>query len=332
MNYKNSLKIKAIIDKSKKVILILHVSPDQDSTISNLLMSKYLDTKKIAWDLICTDEVPGRFKSIYKLDRLKDKVDPNTFDFLKYDLFIALDVNQKIRFGLSDEVKLPQVINIDHHYTENNFGGIKINDSSFSSTAEMMFYILEDFGYKLTTTDNNLVLLGILTDTEMFSYGTTPRVFKTVSRLLENGANYDEVDETINRSNTPDQMAYWAEALKNIKVDKKYKFAYTSMNRKMIDKYPEVLQGTRTVADKFIRTIADTNFGMVMTETKEGYLKISVRSRVSSFGLSELLKRLNGGGHFSGGGGKIDKPYKEAIQEALETARKFSKEFPNGSK
>ena len=332
MNFKKSLKIKKIIDKSKKVLLVLHVSPDPDSIASNLLMSKYLDSKSIEWDLVCIDEVPKRFKDTYKLNGLKDKIDPSSFDFLKYDLFIALDVNQKLRFGLSDGVKLPQVVNIDHHYTENNFDCIKINDNSFSSTAEMMFYILEDFGYKLTVVDANLVLLGILTDTEAFSYGASPRVFKTVSSLLEQGANYDEVDAIIYRNNTVAQIMYWAESLKNIKVDRKYKFAYTAMDRKTVDNYPKVLQGTRTVADKFIRTIEGTNFGMVMTEAKEGYLKISVRSRSSNFGVSELLKRLNGGGHFTGGGGKIDKPYKKAVEEALKIARKFSKEFPNGSK
>lgn len=332
MNFKESAKIKAIIEKSKKVLLMIHQSPDPDSIVSNILISRYLDKIGKNWDLYCVDEVPERFKKIYKLDSLNDGVDPNLIQFSNYDLFLALDVNQPSRFGLGEDVLLPLVVNIDHHYTENKFVGVKVNDHSYSSASEMVYYLMEDFKFKLEPDDANLVLMGILTDTESFSYGTTPRLFMTVSKLLELGAEYDKVDEIIYRNNTTDQIKYWSKALENVKVDKKYKFAYTTLDIKTIKKYPNVLQASRTIADKFIRTISGTNFGMVMTETEEGYLKISVRSRSSSFGVKELLKNLNGGGHLTGGGGRIDLPFDKAVKKTIKIARSFAVDFPNGSK
>lgn len=325
MNFKESKEILEKIQNAKNILLAFHQSPDPDSITSNLLMSNFLRSQNISHSIICSDIVPKRFKDTYDMRLVKDNVDFEKYDFSKFDLFIALDVNQPRRFGLTDKI-LPEVINIDHHYTKNEFDGLKINDSTYCSTAEIMFYILEDFGYKISQEEANLALIGIITDTESFSYGSSSRVFVTVSKLLELGGDYSKVDELIYRNNDIDQIKYWAEALKRIKVDKKYRFAYTSLDIKTVKKYPNVLQGTRTVADKFMRTIKDTNFGMIMTETEEGYLKISVRSRSSTFGIPDLLTALNGGGHFGGGGGRIDLPYKEAVKEALKIARKFARD------
>lgn len=324
LNFKESKAILERIKESNNILLSLHQSPDMDSISSNLLMTHFLDKINKKYTLISPDKIPVRFKKPYKLDKVIENIDMNTFDFSRFDLFIALDVNQPRRFGLIDKI-LPEVINIDHHYTKNEFEGLKINDSTYCSTAEVMFYLLEDFEYKINQKEANLALIGIITDTESFSYGASSRVFVTVSKLLDLGGDYDKVDELIYRNNDIDQIKYWAEALKRIKIDVKYRFAYTSLDIKTVNKYPNVLQGTRTVADKFMRTIKDTDFGMIMTETEEGYLKISVRSRSSTFGVPELLTALNGGGHFGGGGGRIDLPYKEAIKEALRIARNFAK-------
>lgn len=325
MNFGKTKQILEQIKRSDNILLSFHQSPDMDSISSNLLMANFLDSINKKYTIISPDKIPTRFKDLYKLEKVIENVDMNSFDFGSFDLFIALDVNQPRRFGLTDK-PLPQVINIDHHHTKNEFRGLKINDSTYSSTAEIMFYLLEDFGYKINREEANLTLMGIITDTESFSYGASSRVFMTVSKLLELGGDYSKVDELVYRNNDTDQIKYWAEALRRLRIDKKYRFAYTSLDLKTVNKFPNVLQGTRTVADKFMRTIKDTDFGMIMTETEEGYLKISVRSRSSTFGVPELLVALNGGGHFGGGGGRIDLPYKDAVKETLKIARKFAKD------
>lgn len=325
MNFQNSNEIKKVIDNSKNVLLAFHQSPDPDSIVSNLLMRRYLEKSGIKNTIVCFDKVPSRFKEIYGLDFVIDEQNPETFDTKSFDLFLALDVNQSHRFGFISKPNFKGVINIDHHFTDNEFDGLKINDSTFSSTTEMLFYLLEDFEYKLSIEELNYVLLGIVTDTNSFSYGASSRVFSTVARLIEMGADYGVVDTTIYRNNSIDQLRFWGEGLKKLKVDKKNKFSYVALDLRTINKYPDILQGTRTLADQFARTVSGTNFCLVMSESKEGFLKISVRSRATGFGVIDLLKSLNGGGHFDGGGGRIDLPYKKAVKEALRIARKFAK-------
>lgn len=325
MNFKESIEIKKVIDNSKNVLLALHQSPDPDSIVSNLLIARYLTVKNINHTIICADQIPKRFKEVYKLENVTEVKDVDNFKIDSFDLFIALDVNQPQRFGFTDKHFFNEVINIDHHYTENGFQGLKINDSSYSSTTEILFYLLEDFGYKFADDDLKYVLLGIITDTNAFSYGASAKLFRTVSRLMEMGVNYDEVDAIIYRNNSIDQIKFWGTSLLKIKVDKKLRFAYVALDRKTISKYPDIVQGTRTLADMFARTIKDTDFCVVMSESDEGFLKISVRARLENYGVMDLLKSLNGGGHFSGGGGKIDLPYREAVKETLRLTKKFAK-------
>lgn len=326
MNFQESKKIEDVIKSSKNILLALHQSPDPDSIVSNLLVARYLDKFDKKYKIVCFDSIPEKFKKTYDtVGLIEDSLNPLIFDFGEYDLFIALDVNQPIRFGLSDDIKFRNIINIDHHGTQNTFEGLKINDSSYSSATEILYYFFEDLDYRFNSEEADLILLGIVTDTDGFSYAGDSRVFQTVSSCIKLGGNYEKINEIIYRNNSLDQLKFWADALKKIKVDEKYEFAYVSIDLNTFKRYPNILQATRTLADKFVRSIENIKFGLVMTETDEGYLKISVRARSNDYNVMPLLKDLNGGGHLSGGGGRMDLPYKEAVKETLRLCREFVK-------
>lgn len=326
MNFEYSNKVKEIISNSQHILLCLHQSPDPDSIVSNILMSRYLDKLNKKYKIVCFDKIPEKFKKLYKTSNLvEDNLSVEKFNIDEFDLFISLDVNEPSRCGFSNDVRFKSLINIDHHGTKNIFEGLKINNSDYSSTTEMLFYFLQDVGYKLNKDEANLVLLGIITDTDSFNYVGNSRVFKTTSMCVDMGGDFENISGIVNRNNSLDQLKYWAESLKRIKLDKKYKFAYTAMDLKTAKKYPDLLQANRTVADKFIRSIEDTDFGIAMLESEEGYLKISVRARENDYNVMPLLKSLNGGGHLSGGGGRMDLPYKEAVKETVRIAREFAK-------
>ncbi|MFZ3301939.1 MAG: DHH family phosphoesterase [Microgenomates group bacterium] len=330
MNFPNSKEILEVINASSSIVLSLHISTDPDSIISNLLFKNFLEKLNKKVTFITPEVVNNKFKTMYDLSSLKDSVDvyKNLSD---YDLFITLDVNEPSRVGLNEENhKMIKTINIDHHQNLNYYEPFKISDTAYSSTSEMIFLFFEDIGYSFSSEEVNLLLEGIITDTESFSYSSSSRVFKTVSKLIELGANYDIVNAKIYRNNSIDQLKFWSKGLSKIKVDKKHKFSYIALSLKDLEKYKNIIQGTRSLADKFVRTVEGTNFGMVIIEREEGGVKISVRSRVIGYGLTKLLKDLNGGGHFDGGGGQIDNmSYKDAVKTALKITRKFAKEKNN---
>lgn len=327
MNFNKSKIILEEINKSKRVLLALHQGVDPDSIVSNLLMAGYIKKLGKKVDLIYTEVVPQQFKETYNSLEVKENIDMNKFDLSSYDLFVTLDINDPERIGLSSDLLAKvRMINIDHHLGKEYFEPFKINDPSYSSVSEMIYYLFEDFGYEIDKNEADMILLGIMTDTDSFAYGASPRVFHTVSKLLEAGANYDNANAVMYRNNSIGQIKFWAMGLNNLVVEEEHKFAYIFISKEEANKFKDVLQGSRTLADRFTRTIKGTNFGMVMTETNEGSLKISVRSRIGGFGVLPLVKSLGGGGHFDGGGAQIDGlPINEAVEKALEMARDFAK-------
>ncbi len=327
MNFSNSKEILEVINSSTNVVLSLHISTDPDSIISNILFKNFLEKLNKNVTIITPETVNSKFMRMYDLRDLQDS--ESVYKKLdEYDLFVALDINEPSRVGLGDENhKIIKTINIDHHQDLNYYNPFKISDTSFSSTCEMVFLFFEDVEYKINNEEANMVLEGIITDTESFSYSASSRVFRTVSKLIELGANYDIVNAKIYRNNSLDQLKFWSKGLSKIKIDKKHRFSYIALSLKDIEKYKNILQGTRSLADKFARTVEDTDFGMVIIERDEGGVKISIRSRVIGYGLTKLLKDLNGGGHFDGGGGQIDNmSYKDAVKTALKITREFVKE------
>lgn len=326
MNYPQSEEVLKKIKNSNKILLACHVGPDPDCIVSSIILKKVINKLGKEADIVCAESIPSVYTNLDSDKEIKSKVDFSKFDFRKYDLFIVADINEWHRLGIDNEERIGDidVVNIDHH-NGSYIKALTISDTSYSSTAEMIFYLLEDWKYKISEDVAKLMLAGIVSDTDSFNYGSSARVFKTVSKLIECGASYDEVSTLLWRNNSEVQLKLWAKMLANVHVDKKLKFAYTYLKYEEFKGLEGVVHPARTVADNFIRTIKGTNFGIAMLEQEKGLLKISVRSRKGGFGVLDLLRMLGGGGHFDGGGALIKAPFEKAVAAALKECREFAR-------
>ena len=329
MNYDKSQQILEEVKKAKNVLLMCHKSPDLDSIISCILTANVLEKFNISSKIYCIDEIPDLFKPVDKKKLIYGKTDVEKIDFSAFDLFIALDVNELTRFGFSPDFKMNlPIINIDHHaVTANSINASKsLLIEGLSATSEAIYLMAKDWGINLNKDELQLVLIAILNDTSMFSYSASPSVFRTVALLMEDGANFEKADVFLNRRNSLDQIQFWSEMMANIKIDKENKFAYSTMDYESFKKYKKILQPTRTVSDMFIRTLDNTNFGIVMVENKKEELNVSIRSRDADFEVINLLTSLGGGGHVTGGGASIKgMKFDDAVEKVLTAARKYAK-------
>lgn len=326
MNFPESKLILEKIKQSKHILLACHLGVDPDCLVSNILLKSAISKLGKHADIVCVDDIPSVYKALDPKKEIKSKIDFSKFDFKKYDLFITSDINEWQRIGIDNENRIGEmeVVNIDHH-NGNYIRGIVISDVSYSSTAEMIFYVFEDWGIDLSKEEAELILMGIISDTDSFNYGSSPRVFKTVSKLISLGASYDKVNTLLWRNNSEVQLKLWSKMLANVHVDKKLKFAYSYLSYEDFKGLEGVTHPARTFADNFIRTLEDTKFGVVMLEQEKGLLKVSVRSREEDFGVVDLLRNLGGGGHFTGGGALIKAPFKKAVDKVLEASREYAR-------
>ena len=327
---KKAKRIKRKIDGAEKVLLSLHRGPDGDSIGSSLAMKHYLESQGKEVKLISPSPFPHAYDYIPA-----DEIEQTQFmdlDLGDFDLFIFMDSASwhMVNEDIDDDTPLPEkekVINIDHHGTNTEYGGINLVEKR-SSTAEIIYDLFKEWEYDLDSQVAQYLLVGVVTDTGVFRYtNTTPSTLKTAAKLMEQGADLNVIVFNYSRRNKVDKLRFWGVVLENLEVDEEHQFAYSFVpydqaKEYFDDNYPrEYKSGAASV---FMAGIEDTDFGIVMVEENKGELSGSLRSR-EDFDVSLIAEELDGGGHPGAAGFSLKLPYLEAAKKVIAAARKHSR-------
>ncbi|MCJ7805587.1 bifunctional oligoribonuclease/PAP phosphatase NrnA [Patescibacteria group bacterium] len=327
MNYKLSQKILGKIKDSENILVNCHTSPDPDSLGSALAM--YIALKKLGKDveIVCPDNIPDDSKFLPFSEKIK-KIKFAKFDFSKYDLFLVLDsAGENMITGISDG-KLPNIytVVIDHHKTNKNFGNINLVDVKVSSCAELIYKLFQDWGIKLDTQLATNLLTGILGDTGIFEYpGVGVETLGLAGKLMELGADKDEIVLNIFRTEEFKNVKFWGEILKRMEIDAEGKFVWSAVSYDVYNEYGKPGGAKDAAAGMFLSLVKGTDFGMIMLEEEKKTLAVSFRSR-TGLDVAEIAVELGGGGHKAAAGAKIyGLEFDSAVLKVLGAARKYAR-------
>lgn len=327
INHETSAKILAAIKKANSILLPLHISPDGDCVGSVLAMSLFLKGLGKKVKIISLSKIPSWFSYLSRID-VVEIFDFSKLDFSQFDLFIALDIAQETMITRKDlPEKFPKnltIINIDHHLTNTNFGNINLVDSNSSSVCEMLYLLFAFWQAKISKETAELLFLGIFADTGCFQYpNCSSQTMRIAAELMDAGANLDKTVLTQFRSYNFKNIKYWQKVLQNMKLDESGKFVWSVISREEITQLGADSEEMEGAASLFCPVVKGTEFGIILDEN-EGFVKVSLRSRVS-FDVSKIAVDLGGGGHKLAAGFSLKLPLEEAEKLVLETARKALK-------
>lgn len=337
MNYPESQIILNEIKKAKKILINCHTNPDADSVGSAYALNEVLKVfyKKDDVTIVCPNDLP--VNTSFLKDNLVGKIDFkkidfNKFDFSEYDLFIAIDSSSWDRVrggGINEKIEIETIV-IDHHFTNNGFGDINLVDKTMSSTAELLYFIFNDWGvdpdiefdYPCYQT---ALLTGIISDTECFRTKDADNKTMKVSSDLMKYCSKDKIIKNLYQSNSISTVKSVGKILENITIDTQHGFCYAYL------KYPEYvankdeLLSKDLVADFFINSIEGTKFGFVAIEKESQNISVSFRSR-NNFDTSLVARELGGGGHKNRSavtlrGIKFD----DALKNVIKACQKYAK-------
>ncbi len=126
------------------------------------------------------------------------KIDPKEVKFSytggKIDFIITVDVPNLNSLGPlytenQNEFQGKNIINIDRHLINNNFGTINLVNKSISSTSEMVYHVVKDLGVEMDKDIATNIYTGILAATNNFtSYSVNPATFEVSADLMKLGA------------------------------------------------------------------------------------------------------------------------------------------------
>lgn len=280
---------------SKRVLLVAHQKPDGDTTGSSSSILNYLLREGKEVNAFCVDPIASTFQYIDNVYRYT--IDPNVFDE-HYDLVIIFDSGDLKYCGVHEHVlRLPKgytMINIDHHVTNTQFGHINIVLTDASSTAEVIFRLLEAGNIHIDHKMATSILTGLLTDTSNFSNAATTKIsMEAAGKLLGAGARYTEILQNIWHNKSIDSLKLWGTLLSRLSYNKTYDVATTYMlTSDIVDVSADVADGMSNFLQNVVKNI-DTV--LVLRELPGNLIKGSFRSVGRD--VSKIAKLLGGGGH-----------------------------------
>ncbi|HWP31419.1 MAG TPA: bifunctional oligoribonuclease/PAP phosphatase NrnA [Fimbriimonadales bacterium] len=315
-----ALRLQKLFESASSILLASHMSPDGDSIASALALGEILESKNKNVVYVCHDPVPKNLHFLSRWEKFIIGEDAlNRFGNTVFDLAVVVDLNVLSRLGsvrpLVEQAKNFAII--DHHpITYETPPGIQLISPKYAATALMIYELLLELQYKITTTAAQCILTGIVTDTGNFRHGnTTPDCLRAAANLMELGANLPLISLEIWGKKPKQALDLLGRALSRITLLKNGRLAYSWIN---LQDYSEIGCPDEYSEDivNHIGTVENAQVYLLFREPKPGRIRVSVRSR-GDIDVADVCRRFDGGGHKNAAGCTLYTTMEDAIQRII---------------
>jgi phosphoesterase RecJ-like protein len=311
------------LNEAKRILLCCHLGPDADSVGANLAAKEWLESKGKKVTIISPDRIPENLDYLNGVGDIQEKK-LEEVDQKKVDLFLSLDSaawTMLSRGRNADFWKKP-IVAIDHHFKSERFTN-KWVFVDCSSTCEILVDLFNYDKFRISQVVGQQLLTGIYADTLGFKVDSvSPKTFAAVAKLIESGGKIAEVAFNLERRVSIEKIAYWSVYLKNLQINKKYKYCWTTVTRKQ-SMPDDKIDGEPKTTSLFLPIVSGTDFGFSLRESDSGVIYGSLRSR-TDVDVSIIARALGGGGHKRAAAFRFDP--KTSMEKAVEKVHQIIKE------
>lgn len=292
--YKQALDL---INNSHYILIVTHINPDADTISCALALSNYFYEHKIK------HKVFNKMSSLPKNLDFLNKFDKITNQLPKfYDLIIYVDCGDKDRPAIVLDENV-DIINIDHHNSNNSFGKVNIVDDTRASTAEVLYRFFEQNNLSISKQTAQCLYTGIYDDSLKFS---TPRTdansFKIVNHLVECGVEPSYIADKLTRRDSLAKYRLLPRILDSLELHFEGKVATIYVLDEWLKQsgadYRECEEAVNMVLNISIVNIA------IFLRVSNGKTRVSLRSKKDD--VSVIANKFNGGGHSLASGCSCD--------------------------
>lgn len=318
-------------------MLVCHINPDGDAVGSQLALYHYLTSTGKNVEMISPNNLQEFLKWMEGVDKIRIYIKDRTGCrkiIADSDLIIMLDFNQSNRLGEAEEPVLASgafKIIIDHHLDSNPFTDLIIADTTKCSTTELIHVLLTEInrGIFINRGYAEAVYVGIVTDTGNFEHGSyTGNTFRIIAELLDTGIDKERIFNLVFNNFTEGRMRLKGFALKDrMTILPEFRTAYIYLTRRDLKKFNYMKGDTEGFVNMPL-SISDIDISVLFIE-KDGFVKLSFRSK-GAFSVSAFAKKyFGGGGHKNAAGGEYFESLDNTIFYFLESLKKESDKIIN---
>jgi len=277
------------IINARYIVIVSHIHPDGDTIGSTLALYNVLKEqgKKVALFNATKEELPREFSFLDGFSKIQGKL-PKFFDLL-----VCCDSASFDRLGV--ESGDYEIVNIDHHKSNNNFGDINVVLSEASSAGIVLYELLKANSVKISKKTATALYTSVADDTGFFRYGgIDAQTFKIASELIDCGADPKKIANEVKSSVSLAKTRLIAYMLSNFELHKDATIASIVFDRATLEAVGAKRSDTKNIVS-MLRDIANVKVALMVLEVEDG-CKISLRSD-GDMDVSEISAIYNGGGH-----------------------------------
>ncbi|MGH4138129.1 DHH family phosphoesterase [Clostridium sp.] len=316
------MKINDVVNRIKlfkKIAITFHTSPDGDSIGSALAL--LIGLRKLNKDvyIISKEVIPQTFLFLPYSNEISGEIIEPSVDT---ECVIVLDCGdfKRINSNLSMKNRKYELINMDHHLSNDLYGDLNFVDTDASAAGEIVFEVLRLLNVELDKEIAACLYTSLLTDTGSFRHSSTTAVTHAIAgELINTGIDFSNIHRLIFENKKFENIKFYGEVIGNMTSELNSKVCIMYISKSMLEKYSSVSSDTSDVIT-FGASIDTVEVTILIKETDNG-VKVSLRSK-SLVDVSKIAEVFHGGGHIRAAGFFTEANFDDTKVKLLEILEK----------
>ena len=306
-------------------LLSAHVNADGDAISSVLAFRKVLRRWNKQYSIVLHDETPDpKFVFLGAYDEIRSYHDC-ALDDRSVCFAVILDTPTLDRTGDISRLLSPeaQVLNIDHHESNQKFGTINIVKSNACATTELIYYLVYALGLEIDREMASLIYTGILFDTGRFMFSNTSKQALAIcAEMVGFGARPDLIANEVYGEKSSETTRMLGQALCSLEV-------YMDGRVGSIYLDPDALSsgGDLDGFSDYPVLIKGVEVSVFLKEHEKNRFRVSLRSR-GNVNVNFVAQTFGGGGHRNASGFWVEGSLQETKTRVLRELRKHLPHLP----
>jgi bifunctional oligoribonuclease and PAP phosphatase NrnA len=289
----------AALGENERFLVASHENPDGDALGSLLAMHLALTQlgKDSAMFVPGQAPLPGEY-TFLALDGVHREPPADHAD----RVLVAVDCAKEERLGPDPSLlaDAPFTLDIDHHHDNTRFGDVNLIVPDASSTGEILADLFRELGVELTPEIAEPLYVALVTDTGRFQYAnTSPKALRLAADLIEAGADWHKVFQTVYETVQFAKLKLLARALERAEVHAGGRLVISHLRKEDFGEVGAVEPYSEGIID-YLRAVEGAYVAALIRQPPGGNgprHRVSLRASVDEIDVSVIARKSGGGGH-----------------------------------
>jgi phosphoesterase RecJ-like protein len=289
-------RVAAVLRQAGRFIVVSHSRPDGDAIGSSLAMAFALRALGKEVRVVSRDPAPAPMRVFPGVPEIEvtDRVDASG------TTVVVMECSDLARTGV-EGLANGQVVNIDHHPGNTEYGAVNWLDLSAAACGEMVYELVRELGAPLTPEIATHVYVAIVTDTGSFHYShISPRTFEICRACTEAGVDPPAVARSLFEHNSLGRVRIFGAVLNAMKIVAGGAVALLAMDGRLAEACGATYDDTEGLIN-FPLTVGSIQAVAFFKEIGPSDWRVSMRSK-GRIDVNAIAKRYGGGGHANASG------------------------------